>query len=130
MIVLDTHAWLWWAAAPERLSAPAAAAIAAAPVVGVSALSCWEVAMLSERGRIALDRPVEQWIHAALGADDRTRLVALDADIAVEAALLGRAGLHGDPADRFIYATARARGAMLVTRDEALQRFDPQRAVW
>ncbi|MBX5468546.1 MAG: type II toxin-antitoxin system VapC family toxin [Thermoleophilaceae bacterium] len=130
MIALDTHAWLWWVAAPSRLSAAAADAISSASQIAVSALSCWEVAMLCEHRRIALDRPVAQWVRAALGADDRVQLVAPDAEIAVRAALLGRDGLRGDPADRFIYATARARGAALVTRDAALRRFDAQNTIW
>jgi PIN domain nuclease of toxin-antitoxin system len=130
VILLDTHAWLWWASAPERLSPAAAEAIASAVEVGVSALSCWEIAMLTDRGRIALDRPVAQWVRAALASDDRFQAIALDADVAVRAAQLGRDGFHGDPADRFIYATARTRRAMLVTRDEALRRFDPQHTVW
>ncbi|MBB4664174.1 PIN domain-containing protein [Conexibacter arvalis] len=122
--------WLWWASTPERLSPAAAEAISSAVDLAVSTLSCWEVAMLAERGRIALDRPAAQWVRAALAADDRLRALAPDADVAVRAAQLGRDGFHGDPADRFIYATARARAGTLVTRDEALRRFDPERTVW
>jgi PIN domain nuclease of toxin-antitoxin system len=58
------------------------------------------------------------------------RAVAPDQDAAVAAALLGRDGFHGDPADRLIYATTRALGATLVTRDEAMRRFDPERTLW
>nr|WP_246345542.1 type II toxin-antitoxin system VapC family toxin [Conexibacter arvalis] len=121
---------MWWASTPERLSPAAAEAISSAVDLAVSTLSCWEVAMLAERGRIALDRPAAQWVRAALAADDRLRALAPDADVAVRAAQLGRDGFHGDPADRFIYATARARAGTLVTRDEALRRFDPERTVW
>lgn len=90
----------------------------------------WEVAMLSERGRIRLDRPVGQWVRAALRADERTAAVGPDENVVVAAALLGSDGFHGDPADRFIYATTTALNATLITRDEAIRRFDPQRAVW
>lgn len=130
MIVLDTHAWLWWTAAPDRLSAVAASAIAQADRIVISTVSCWEVAMLSERRRITLDRPVGQWVRAALRADERTAAVGPDENVAVAAALLGSAGFHGDPADRFIYATTTALDAMIITRDEAIRRFDPKRAVW
>lgn len=130
MIVLDTHAWLWWSSDPGRLSERAARVIAEAERIGVSTLSCWEVAMLAARGRIALDRPPSRWVRAALNADTRVEAIAPDPDIAVAAAALGDEGLHGDPADRFIYATARERSATLVTRDEALRRFDATRTVW
>ena len=96
--------------------------------IAISAISAWEVAMLEARGRIALDRPASQWIRAALDADPRIVPAPLTASIAVRAARLD--GLPGDPADRFIYATARERGASLVTRDEALRRHDPARTIW
>lgn len=130
MIVLDTHAWLWWAAAPDRLSPAARDAIDRADEIGVSAISAWEVAMLVERGRVSLDRPAARWVRAALDEDPRTVELPLTSVIAVRAAGLGTEGLHGDPADRFIYATARSVDASLVTRDAALRAHDPQRTVW
>ncbi len=130
MIVLDTHAWLWWVAAPERLSKRARTAIDEATEIGVSAISAWEVAMLERRGRIALDRPAARWVRAALATDPRVVELPLDASVAVEAASLAGEELPGDPADRFIYATARSRGARLVTRDAALRAHDRQRTVW
>lgn len=128
MIVLDTHAWLWWVAAPERLSKRARAAIDDATEIGVSAISAWEVAMLEQRGRVRLDRPAPLWVRAALTTDPRVVELAVDATVAVVAATLE--GMHGDPADRFIYATARSRGARLVTRDAELRAHDRARAVW
>lgn len=128
--MLDTHVWLWWISAPEHLSATATQAIAEADRIVISTLSCWEVAMLAERKRITLDRPIGQWVRAALRADERTTAIGPDEHVAVAAALLGSAGFHGDPADRFIYATTTALDATLITRDEAMRRFDPSRAVW
>lgn len=130
MIVLDTHVWLWWTSSPDRLSVDATSAIAEADRIVISTISCWEVAMLSERRRITLDRPVGQWVRAALRADERVAAVAPDENIAVTAALPGSDAFHGDPADRFIYATTTALDATLITRDEAIRRFDATRAVW
>lgn len=128
MIVLDTHAWLWHVAAPERLSARARAAVEGADQLGVCAISCWEVAMLERRGRIALDRDVRDWIGRAL-ADERVVPLALSPEIAIDAALIPDA-FTGDPADRIVYATARAHGARLVTKDAALRRYDARTTVW
>ena len=128
MIVLDTHAWLWHVAAPERLSARARAAVEGADQLGVCAISCWEVAMLERRGRIALDRDVRDWVGRALGAAHVVSL-ALSPEIAVDAALVPGA-FPGDPADRIVYATARAHGARLVTKDAALRRYDAKTTVW
>jgi PIN domain nuclease of toxin-antitoxin system len=129
VIVLDTHAWLWWVSDPDRLSQAAQAAIESADSVGVSAISCWEVAMLHLRGRIALDRAPAAWVNAALGLG-RVEPLVLDARAAVEAALLEEDGFPGDPADRMIFGTARSRRAPLATKDRALRSFDPAGTVW
>lgn len=129
MIVLDTHAWLWWVAEPQRLSRGAREAIDRTERFGIATISCWEVAMLAEAGRIELDRTIELWIEQAL-ADPRAQSLPLTGSVAVRAALLGRAGFVGDPADRIIYTTARDAGAGLVTRDEALRAFDTRGTIW
>jgi PIN domain nuclease of toxin-antitoxin system len=129
VIVLDTHAWLWWRSAPERLSEPARAAIDQAPSIGVSTLSAWEVAMLAARGRIALDRDVGLWVRQAL-ADKRVESLPPSAEIAVAAGLLDAKSFPGDPIDRLIYATALATRAHLVTRDAAIGAFDPELTIW
>lgn len=129
MILLDTHAWIWWAAeTPRRLSARARRAIADSPSVGVSAISTWEVAMLVAKGRLELDRDVLVWIRQAL-AVPRVTLVPLTPEIAVRSTRLGD-GFPGDPADRILVATAREVGAALVTRDETLRRAEGVRIVW
>ena len=129
MIVLDTHAWLWWVAEPGRLSPAARQAIDAAETIGVSTFSAWEVTMLVQHGRISLDRDVATWVRQALAPEPVVKL-APTAEIAVAAGLLDAEQFPGDPADRIIYATAKAAGAALVTRDEALRRFDARTAVW
>ena len=129
MIVLDTHAWLWWLAEPSKLSRAARQTIDEAEAIGVSAVSCWEVAMLVRRGRISLDRDVATWVRQAL-APRRVVSHVLTADVAVTAGLLDGDGFPGDPADRFIYATARAHRAPLVTRDERIRGYDARTTVW
>jgi PIN domain nuclease of toxin-antitoxin system len=129
VIVLDTHAWLWWLTTPERLSDAAGEAIEQTTSVGVSTSSAWEVAMLVTRGRISLDRDVSLWIGQAF-AGERVEPLAPSAAVAVSAGLLDRRDFPGDPIDRLIYATARSIGATLVTRDEAIREFDPGSTLW
>lgn len=129
MIVLDTHAWLWWLAEPSRLSQAARRAIDEAETIGVSTVSAWEVAMLVQRRRISLDRDTGDWVRQAL-APARVTALPPTAEVAVAAGLLDGASFPGDPADRFIYATAQASRARLVTRDEAIRRFDGHATVW
>ncbi len=129
MIVLDTHAWIWWLSAPDRLSAPARTAISQAPSRGVSTVSVWELGTLVRRGRIELDRDVRTWVRSAFGRGDHSPIPP-DAEMALAAADLITPDFPGDPADRLIYATARALGARLVTRDRPIRQFDPAGTIW
>jgi PIN domain nuclease of toxin-antitoxin system len=130
VIVLDTHAWLWWADDPTRLSPAATSAIEQAESIGVSSISSWELSLLIERGRLKVNVPVIKWLAAMASMDDRLQDVALDRAIAVRAAQLENRGFHADPADRFILATAEFYNAQLVTRDAAIREFAPQRTIW
>lgn len=129
MIVLDTHVWLWWLTAPERLSHAAGKAIEQTTSIGISTLSAWEITMLVMRGRISLDRDVGLWVGQAF-AGERVEALAPSPEIAVAAGLLDRRDFPGDPIDRLIYATARSIGATLITRDEAIRAFDPSLSLW
>ncbi len=128
MIVLDTHAWIWWVADPARLSSAAKRAIEKARVRGVCAISVWELAVLIERGRLVLDREVTDWVRDALALPG-VELLPLTPEIALAAggAVLE---LHGDPADRMIAATALAHRARLVTKDERLRVVRTLDTVW
>ena len=127
-VLLDTHAWIWWVADPSRLSDRAAMAVAEAGTVLVASISCWEVTMLATKGRIRTDRPVERWIRQA-PARPGLQAVPLLPAVATAAGMLADA-FGGDPADRLIYATARAAEAGLITRDRRLRGFDPRGTVW
>ena len=128
MIVLDTHAWLFWRGDPARVGPAALAAIGSADEVAVSAISAWEVSTLARRGRIGLDSDPARCVRRALvGA--RTVELPVTAAVAAAAGSLEN-GFPGDPADRIIYATAVTASASLVTRDRAIAGYDPRRAVW
>ncbi len=129
MTILDTHAWVWWAAEPEKLSRKARREIDEAQSLGVCAISCWEVAMLVAKGRLELDRPVPTWIDQALGLP-RVGLIPLSPAIAVSAAEIGDE-FHGDPADRMIVATTKHLShAVLVTRDREIRDSQIIPTVW
>jgi PIN domain nuclease of toxin-antitoxin system len=126
VIVLDTHAWFWLVASPDRLSEVAATAIDSADKIGISAISCWEIAMLAEKKRLELDRPAPKWLEDALTS---TGTVLLSIEPAI-AALAARLPLHGDPADRLIVATAMTGGAELVTKDQKIRSSGLVSTVW
>lgn len=117
-LVVDTHALLWWLAGSDRLSSTAGRALEAAEAVLVSPISCWEVAMLTAKERVALDRPVATWVADLVGSGGPAEVAELTPQVAVTAGLL--ADFHGDPADRLIFATAQTLGVPLVSKDRRL----------
>lgn len=125
LIVLDTHAWLWLADAPRRLSRAAARAIDSADRIAVSSMTVLELAELFERGRIRSDVSPRDWVRRALAG--RVEPLPLTPEITLDAAQLR---FSNDPFDRVIYATARAEGGRLVTKDRVIRNFDASLAIW
>lgn len=128
MIVLDTHAWLWSVSKPSELSRAARHRIGAEARIGVSAISCLEVATLVAKGRISLDRDPLEWLEQAL-ALPKIELLPLTPSIAVKATQLGN-DFPGDPADRIITATSILESAALVTKDTRIRDYVAVNAVW
>jgi PIN domain nuclease of toxin-antitoxin system len=85
VIVVDTHVWIWWVHQEDRLTPQVKDFITQheAGRIGVSAISCWEVAKLVERGRLRLPMAVDQWLHAALAYPGMT-LLPLTPEIAAD----------------------------------------------
>ena len=131
MIVLDTHAWIWWVASPDQLSEPALEAIEPArerKAIYISSISAWEVALLVRKGRLALTIPVEEWI-ARSEALPWVQFVPLDNQIALRSNHLP-GELHEDPADRIIIATALTLGHPLISRDTKIRDYPHVESVW
>jgi PIN domain nuclease of toxin-antitoxin system len=120
VIVLDTHVWVWWIHATDRLSARDLQSLdaAAADGLGVSIISCWEIAKLVEYGRLRLPGDLEQWLQQAL-AHPGIQLLGLTPRIVVESTRLP-APFHRDPADQLIVATARVHGIPVATADDKI----------
>ena len=68
MILLDTHIWVWLVDDSNQLTSRHRKLIAEheSNGLGVCVISCWEVAKLVEKGKLELDRPVEDWVQAAV----------------------------------------------------------------
>ena len=117
MILLDTHIWIWWVHGDERLDVRLTNHLAQAESrgLGVSGISCWEVAKLVEYGRLELPCPVPEWFELALNYPG-VRLLELTPEIAFESTCLP-GDFHRDPADQIIVATARAHNIPLATVD-------------
>jgi PIN domain nuclease of toxin-antitoxin system len=123
MIVLDTHIWIWWVHGDAQLPAPYQAYIQAHEThgLGISAISCWEVAKLVEYGRLTLPIAIDVWLAQAL-AYPGIQLLELTPQVAVESTQLPDV-FHRDPADQIIVATARVYSCALVTLDRKIRAY-------
>lgn len=129
--LLDTHVWIWWHIAPDRLS-PSVAALLSTPSeedeLLLSAISPWEFAKLMEKKRLTLNIDPEIWLEKAM-AMPGLRLVPLSPLIAYRSTVLPQP-FHHDPGDQIIVATARDWDATLITKDEQLRKYPLVRTLW
>jgi PIN domain nuclease of toxin-antitoxin system len=129
-LVLDTHAWVWWAGGADGLPPTVRRRVQVAFAearLWLSAISAWEVALLVQRGRLVLRYPVREWIARA-EALAGLRFLPVDTGIAIRSVELP--DLHPDPADRLIVAGAERLGATLVTKDERLRAYAGVATLW
>jgi PIN domain nuclease of toxin-antitoxin system len=118
-VLLDTHCWIWAANGDSRMKL----------LQGyrgrclVSAISVWEVAMLSEKKRITLLPDVDSWVQRHLKPP--VNLKPLTPEISLKSATLP--DFHGDPADRILVATSAVTQIPLLTADRKIQTWCQQR---
>jgi PIN domain nuclease of toxin-antitoxin system len=121
--LLDTHVLLEWFARSSKISAAQRKIVETANgenPLHVSDISLWEIATLSDLGRIRLGLPLREWLEAAV-APPLVQRVAISPAIAADVAALP-GSFHRDPADRIIVASARVLGATILTRDRRIRR--------
>ena len=117
-LLLDTHIWLWSLLEPKNLSRRVVKALESPDnELWLSPLSVWELLVLVEKGRLALDLEVGEWISRALSVVP-LKEAPITYDVALET---GRVQVpHRDPVDRFLAATAKVFELTLVTADQRL----------
>ena len=117
ILLLDTHALLWWLTEDDTLRREAAQSIAS-PMneVVVSVASIWEVEIKRARGTLRAPADIIETTERA----GFSCLPILAGD-AVRAARLPFH--HGDPFDRMLVAHAMRLDAVIVTRDPAFRAY-------
>jgi PIN domain nuclease of toxin-antitoxin system len=123
VILLDTHVWVWWV--HDSLSIPsglrASLELKSGEGLAVSAISCWEVAKLVERGRMELPAEIRRWYSLALDGSG-VAVIPLSPEVAIESTALP-AVFHRDPADQIIVATSRLHDLPLATCDQKIRAY-------
>ena len=129
MIVLDTHALLWWALDPGQLSSTAQQVLSDMERRGgfASAISIWELAIKVKRNKLQLPIGVDEFTRR-IERSGVVQLVSVDAELWLRSVALPWD--HADPADRVIVATALALGLPLLSKDAAIRGFPGLNALW
>jgi len=131
LILLDTHAWIWFVSNPELLSVRAMESIDEAvreKAVLISSISVWEVSLLVKRNRLALTIDLNDWISRSESLPFFSFL-PVDNEIAHKSVLLPPP-LHDDPADRIIIASAMIADATLITKDQKILNYPYAKCLW
>jgi PIN domain nuclease of toxin-antitoxin system len=114
-LLLDTHIWVWFRSAPERLGRRSLEMLKREEnELWLSPISTWEVLTLQQNGKIDLPADLTAWVEQATAG-------LKEALLTHEIALASRQFLsHQDLSDRLIAATALVMDLTLVTADERL----------
>jgi PIN domain nuclease of toxin-antitoxin system len=129
--LLDTHVWVWWNVAPDRLSRKVSALMSDPGQYDellLSAISLWEFCKLLEKGRLGINASAPEWMREALDMP-KLRVAPLTPAVVYQSTVLPGT-FHDDPADQIIVATARELEAVLITKDERIRKYPHVRSLW
>ncbi len=120
-LLLDTHLLLWAAGMPKRLSKPARLLIGNPDhVLHFSAASLWEIAIKRSLGRT--DFSVDPRLLRRGLLDNAYIEIPITSEHAIMVDALPL--LHRDPFDRILVAQSITEGALLLTSDAQIGRYE------
>lgn len=124
-LLLDTHTFLWWIAGDEALSMPARAGIDDVNnTVFVSAASAWEIATKFRIGKLPGAATIAPDLAGTVAAQGFVRLPISFVHGQAAGALPGP---HKDPFDRMLIAQAMLDNMILVSNEQAFDRYGVRR---
>ncbi len=128
MLLFDTHAFVWLASTPKKLSSAARRAIQDhADHLYLSSISALEIAVLVKRKGLTLPMGPAEFIGRALKQHGMQEL-PVDRSVAVASTALP--DIHNDPFDRIIIATAQLYGLAIVSRDHLIGSYPGVKIIW
>jgi PIN domain nuclease of toxin-antitoxin system len=126
-LLLDTHAFLWFIAGSEKLSATARELIEdSANQPFLSAASLWEMAIKLSLGRLHLGRPFEDLVPEQMHVNG-IQLLGIEVEHVTPVTTLPFH--HRDPFDRLLVAQATVEQMPIVSADPAFDAY-PIRRLW
>ena len=121
-VLLDTQAWLWMLAAPERL-APATRKLLtkSANELLLSAASAWEIAIKHGLGKLRLPDTPERAVPELMARTGVVPLPILHRHALRVATLPPK---HRDPFDRLLVAQAQIEDLSILTADRSFRQYE------
>ena len=120
-LLLDTHTFLWWDTAPEKLS-KTALALCRDPsnILLLSVASIWEMQIKFQLGKLSLALPLRQIV---MDHQQSNRIEILPIAVEHILALQDLPSHHRDPFDRLLAAQAIVENAVFVSSDPVFRRY-------
>lgn len=120
-LLLDTHAFIWWAIDPDKLSSPARTACEnTTNQLLLSIASVWEMQIKYQLEKLTLPKPLAELVDHQV-RQNGLRLLSIELPHIY--ALQTLPPHHRDPFDRLIIAQATVAGLTIVTTDGAFRSY-------
>ena len=118
---MDTQAWLWMLAEPDRLSRRARRLVQRADVeLYLSAASAWEIAIKWSLGKLTLPADPAEYVPSRI---ERSGVIPLPIRHAHAVQVARLPAHHRDPFDRVLVAQATLEELTLLTGDRQLEPY-------
>ena len=124
-VLVDTHCWLWWVSAPQKLNLPAKQVLSSTEhILFLSVVSSWEIAIKFSLRKLTLPEPPTIYVPTRL-ADQGMFPLPVNQAHALQVEKLP--WHHKDPFDRLLVAQAQVEGCSLVSCDTAFDTYSVPR---
>lgn len=126
-LLLDTHAFIWWASEPDRLPRKILELFEKIEnSLILSVASVWEMQIKMQLGKLDLDMPIKELIESQQQAN---ALQILPVELHHVFELTSLPPLHSDPFDRILIAQSNAEGLTIVSKDQKFSDY-PVTIIW
>jgi len=126
-LLLDTHAFIWWASEPDRLPRKILELFEKIEnSLVLSVASVWEMQIKMQLGKLDLDMPIKELIESQQQAN---ALQILPVELHHVFELTNLPPLHSDPFDRILIAQSNAEGLTIVSKDQKFSDY-PVTIIW
>jgi PIN domain nuclease of toxin-antitoxin system len=126
-LLLDTHAFIWWASEPEKLSKKILSLCKDRNnTLILSVASVWEMQIKIQLGKLKLDDPLTNMIEEQKQVND---LQTLPVELVHVLALENLADYHKDPFDRLLVAQSNVEDLTIVSKDSIIKKYSAN-VIW